>query len=164
MPLLVILIALFIVSGCKVHKLAKSASGSAAPGTSAPTAAATASGKLVDRGAEASHATDHGPAPQSASAKTAIQTWQLSVIQKLKPFMRWPDNAPYWVESATPAVRVVIDRQGKVLKVSVVRSSGYESFDAAARKIFKRAAILPPPPAEMPGDPLTFTMAVTFTQ
>jgi TonB family protein len=125
---------------------------------------ATASGKFVDRGAEASHATDHGPAPQSASAKTAIQTWQLSVIQKLKPFMRWPDNAPYWVESATPAVRVVIDRQGKVLKASVVRSSGYESFDAAARKIFKRAAILPPPPAEMPGDPLTFTMAVTFTQ
>jgi TonB family C-terminal domain len=86
------------------------------------------------------------------------------VIKKLAPFMRWPDNAPYWVKSATPAVRIIIDRQGKVLKASVVRSSGYESFDAAARKIFKRAGILPPPPAEMPGDPLTFTMAVTFTQ
>jgi periplasmic protein TonB len=164
MPFLAILIALFIISGCTAHKLAKPASGSAALGSSTLPGAAPASAKIADRGAETSRVIDHGASPQTASADTAIHTWQLSVIQKLKPFMKWPDNAPYWVDSAAPAVRVTIDRQGKVLKVSVVRSSGYESFDAAARKIFKRAAILPPPPAEMPGDPLTFTMAVTFTQ
>jgi TonB family protein len=134
------------------------------PGTATSTAAVPTSAQIVDRGAETSRAIDHGPAPQSASADTAIQTWQLSVIQKLAPFMKWPDDAPYWVETASPEVRVTIDRQGKVLKAAVVRSSGYESFDAAARKIFKRAAILPPPPAEMPGDPLSFNMAVTFTQ
>ena len=48
------------------------------------------------------------------------------------------------------------------MAAKVVRSSGYESFDKAARKIFKRALTLPPPPPEMPGDPLTFDMAVTF--
>jgi protein TonB len=84
------------------------------------------------------------------------------VLTKLKPYMLWPNDAPYWIDSAAPTVRVTIDRHGKVLKVAVVRSSGYEAFDAAARRIFKRAAILPPPPAEMPGDPLTFNMVVTF--
>ena len=93
-----------------------------------------------------------------------VTLWQLAVIKRLQPYMRWPDDAPYWIDSAAPTVRVTIDRQGHLLKASVVRSSGYDSFDKAARKIFKRALTLPPPPPEMPGDPLTFDMAVTFTQ
>ena len=93
-----------------------------------------------------------------------ITLWQLAVIKRLAPYMRWPDDAPYWIDTAAPQVRITIDRQGHVLRASVVQSSGYESFDKAARKIFKRAVTLPPPPAELPGDPLTFDMAVTFDQ
>jgi periplasmic protein TonB len=91
-----------------------------------------------------------------------VTQWQLAVIKRLQPYMRWPDDAPYWIDSAAPTVRITIDRQGHVLAAKVIRSSGYESFDKAARKIFKRALTLPPPPPEMPGDPLTFDMAVTF--
>jgi periplasmic protein TonB len=163
---LVNLIALFIVSGFTVHNSAKAqpASGTVPPAaTTAPAAATPASAKIVDRGAETSRAIDKAGTSEPKSVDPAIHAWQVSVIEKLKPYMRWPDDAPYWVASAAPQVRVTIDRQGKVLKASVVRNSGYESFDRAARKIFKRAAILPPP-AEMPGDPLTFTMAVTFAQ
>jgi len=61
-------------------------------------------------------------------------------------------------------VQITIDRKGNVLAAKVVGSSGYDSFDKAARKIFKRALTLPAPPPQMPGDPLTFRMAVTFTQ
>jgi periplasmic protein TonB len=163
---LFILIALFIISSCTAHKATKAVPASvAAPATAAPApAAASVSAKIVDRGAETSRAIDGADTPGLDSTDPAIHAWQVSVIEKLKPYMRWPDNAPYWVESAAPTVRVIIDRRGKVLKASVVRSSGYEAFDAAARKIFKRAAILPPPPAEMPRDPLTFTMAVTYRQ
>ena len=162
---LAILIALFIVSGCTVHNSTKAVPASVPLAAATPASAGTpVSVKIVDRGAETSRAIDHGPAPESGSAHPAISAWQVSVIEKLKPYMRWPDDAPYWVVSAAPQVRVTIDRQGKVLKAVVVRSSDYESFDRAARKIFERAAILPPPPAEMPGDPLTFTMAVTFAQ
>jgi protein TonB len=146
----IILIALFIVSGCMVHNAAA--------------AAAPASAKIVDRGAETSRAIDRAGTTESNSADPAIHAWQVSVIEKLKPYMRWPDDAPYWIDTASPEVRVTIDRQGKVLKASVVRSSGYESFDRAARRIFKRAAILPPPPPDLKGDPLTFTMAVKFAQ
>jgi len=82
----------------------------------------------------------------------------------LKPYMRWPDEAPYYVDTASPTVRVTINRQGLVLRATVVRSSGYEAFDRAARKIFKRAGILPPPPPVMTGATVSFDMAVKFEQ
>jgi protein TonB len=63
-----------------------------------------------------------------------------------------------------PVVKVTIDREGHVLGASVVGSSGYESFDKAARKIFKRALTLPAPPPQLVGNPYIFTMAVTFSQ
>jgi periplasmic protein TonB len=105
-------------------------------------------------------------APSTGAMQKAnpVTLWQLAVIKRLAPYMRWPDDAPYWIDTAAPQVRITIDRQGHVLRASVVQSSGYESFDKAARKIFKRALTLPPPPAELPGDPLTFNMAVTFDQ
>jgi protein TonB len=93
-----------------------------------------------------------------------MHIWQISVIARLQPFMKWPDDAPIHVESASPEVQVTIDRQGRVLAARVVKSCGFASFDAAARKIFKRAAILPAPPPQLTGDPLSFTMAVTFRQ
>ena len=105
-------------------------------------------------------------APSTGAMQKAnpVTLWQLAVIKRLAPYMRWPDDAPYWIDTAAPQVRITIDRQGHVLRASVVQSSGYESFDKAARKIFKRALTLPPPPPELPGDPLTFNMAVTFDQ
>jgi protein TonB len=105
-------------------------------------------------------------APGSGAMEKAnpITLWQLAVLKRLQPYMIWPPDAPYWIDTAAPTVRVTIDREGHVTKASVIRTSGYEAFDKAARKIFKRALTLPPPPPEMPGDPLTFNMAVTFTQ
>ena len=92
-----------------------------------------------------------------------VRAWQIAVINRLQPFMKWPDDAPYWIDQAAPVVQITIDRQGNVLAARVVGSSGYDSFDKAARKIFKRALTLPPPPPELQGNPLTFSMAVTFT-
>ena len=92
-----------------------------------------------------------------------VRAWQIAVINRLQPFMKWPEDAPYWIDQAAPTVQITIDRQGNVLGARVVGSSGYDSFDKAARKIFKRATTLPPPPPELQGNPLTFTMAVTFT-
>jgi len=158
MPLLAILIALFMISGCTAPKSAKPV-----PASAPTTSTAVPQAQFIDRGAETSRVLDHGPPPESASTQGAIHSWQVSVLKKLEPYMRWPDDAPSDVKSASPVVRVTINRQGDVLSVKVVKSSGYESFDRAARKLFKRAAILPPPPPEMTGSPLSFNMAVTFT-
>jgi len=139
----VILIGLFITSGCAVHK---------------PTAAAPA--------AETSAAATE--TPTTASAETAdsasIEHWQTLVLKKLEPYLLWPENAPQDVKMASPRVRVKIDRQGHVLSATVIKSSGYDSFDIAARRVFKRVGSLPPPPSDLPGDPVSFNMAVTFKQ
>ena len=155
---LVILIVFFIVAGCTVHNSAKAVPASVPPTTASPAEAGVpAATKIVDRGAEMSRAVEK-------SAQAVIHAWQVSVIAKLTPYMRWPENAPSNIERTSPTVSITIDRQGHVLAAKVVKSSGYEAFDVAARKIFKRAGVLPPPPPELPGNPLTFRMAVTFTQ
>jgi hypothetical protein len=97
------LTALFIIFGCTVPKAAKVA----APATAAP-APESVSAKIVDRGAETSRAIDGAGTPRLNSADPAIHAWQLSVIEKLKPYMRWPDDAPYWIDTAAPVVRVTI--------------------------------------------------------
>jgi protein TonB len=102
--------------------------------------------------------------PAMAAKPDAIGQWQRAVIQRLQPYLLWPKNAPATVTEAAPEVQITIDRAGHILNAKVIRTSGYESFDLAAKKVFKRARILPPPPDEMPGDRLTFTMAVTFAE
>jgi protein TonB len=104
------------------------------------------------------------PAPGAMQKANPVAVWQIAVINRLQPYMKWPEDAPYWIDRAAPVVQITIDRQGNVLGAKVVGSSGYDSFDKAARKIFKRATTLPPPPPELPGNPLSFTMSVTFTQ
>src|SRR3954452_17826684 len=151
MRLLSIVIALFMISGCATQKSAPPQPRAPSPPPRAPVLA-----RMVDRAAATSRVIDHDTAPQPASVDGPVHEWQLTVLKKLQPFMRWPDDAPADVKSAAPLVRVTIDRRGDVLSARVVKSSGYESFDRAARKIFKRAAILPPPPAEMPGAAISF--------
>jgi protein TonB len=104
------------------------------------------------------------PTVGALQKENPVRAWQIAVINRLQPFMHWPDDAPYWIDQAAPVVQITIDRQGNVLGAKVVGSSGYDSFDKAARKIFKRATTLPPPPPELQGNPYSFTMAVTFTQ
>jgi TonB family protein len=134
---------------------------------------AVQSGTADSTSAPSSGAADSPPTqkpPPMAPAVGALQkenpvgAWQIAVIDRLQPFMKWPKDAPYWIDHAAPVVQVVIDRQGNVLGAKVVGSSGYDSFDKAARKIFKRARTLPPPPPELQGNPYSFTMTITFNQ
>src|SRR5262249_47861441 len=141
----VVFLALLAIVGCAAQKPAATTQTSPEPASSAPGTAAPATPPA-------------GPAaaPSPTADQDAIKQWQLAVITHLLPFMGWPNDAPYWVDKASSVVQVTIDRQGHVLNAVLVQSSGYSSFDVAARRIFKRAATLPPPPSQMPGNPLTF--------
>jgi len=137
----VIFIALFIASGCAADK---------------PTNAVPAAKTPISTGPIATSTTAE-PADSAA-----ITQWHMLVLKKLEPFLLWPKDAPQDVKSASPWVRVKIDRQGHVLSATVIKSSGYDSFDKAARQVFKRAATLPPPPSDFPGEPFSFNMVVNF--
>ena len=60
-------------------------------------------------------------------------------------------------------MRVTVARNGQVLDVGVRTSSGWPTIDAAETEAIRKAAPFPPLPADMPGDPVTLVLPVTFT-
>ena len=152
---IVLFLAALLIAGCTTKE----------PPAPAAAAASAPSATSVAVAAKASSTTTNESGIKPADPHSdAVRNWQMSVIGRLQPFMKWPEDAPNDVKMASPMVQVTIDRQGRVLTAHVVKSCGYASFDGAASRIFKRAATLPAPPPELPGDPLSFTMAVTFRQ
>jgi len=59
-------------------------------------------------------------------------------------------------------ITFVLDRTGHVLSASIARSSGDASFDAAALAMMRRADPVPPPPALVADEGLSFTLPVNF--
>jgi len=149
-----LVLAVLLIAGCTAKEPSAPAASASTPSTASVAVAAKAS----------STATNQSGTKPAGTHSDAVETWQTSVIARLEPFMKWPSDAPIHVHSASPLVQVTIDRQGRVLNARVVKSCGFSSFDIAGRRIFKRAGTLPAPPPELTGDPLSFTMAVTFTQ
>lgn len=104
-------------------------------------------------------------ASQSVAGATspAMATWQAAILGRLDRFKRYSRDAQRRRLSGTVQVQFQVDRQGRVLAVDVVRSSGHEALDAEAVATVQRASPLPPPPPEFPGDPLTVTTPVDFS-
>jgi TonB family protein len=114
---------------------------------------------------------DGAPPPPSSAPLVAggsqtncspIRKWQQAVLARIQPFMHWPPSASGAIRDGEPQLAITIDRQGKVLGTKIIKTSGYDVFDRDAVSIFQRAGTLPPPPAELPGDPLTFEMTITY--
>jgi len=55
-----------------------------------------------------------------------------------------------------------IDRHGNVVSSRIVKSSGSAVLDAEALDLLKRAAPLPPPPAEIANSELSFVVPIRF--
>jgi protein TonB len=55
-----------------------------------------------------------------------------------------------------------IDRHGNVVSSRIVKSSGSTVLDAEALDLLKRAAPLPPPPAEIADSELSFVVPIRF--
>jgi protein TonB len=55
----------------------------------------------------------------------------------------------------------VVARDGRLLDVAVVRSSGVPEIDGAAVAILRQASPYAPLPAEIPGASATFTLPLT---
>ena len=59
--------------------------------------------------------------------------------------------------------RFVIDREGRLLEQRVVKSSGYRLLDEEAAAIVRRAAPMPPIPAELGHHRLVITAPISFS-
>lgn len=87
-------------------------------------------------------------------------TWAKRLIAHFDKFKRYPPG--HTTQSAEVVVGFVLDRVGDVLSMRIVKGSADPSFDAAALAMVQRANPVPPPPALVADQGLTFTLPVIF--
>lgn len=97
-----------------------------------------------------------GVAPQ------AMVTWQAQVLGHLERFKRYPRAAQRRRQEGVVQVQYAVDRQGQVLRVALLRSSGRDTLDAEAVAAVQRASPLPAPPPEIDGEVVEVTTPVEF--
>lgn len=100
-----------------------------------------------------------GPSPP-ASVSSATASWEQSLVARLAKVQRYPAQAR-GVQGAVN-LAFTIDRHGGVVSGWIVKSSGSTVLDAEALELIKRAAPLPPPPADIADSDLSFVVPIRF--
>lgn len=102
------------------------------------------------------------PLPPAPQVSTGQPTWEGLVLGALNQVKRYPVYAQSRRQQGVPWIRVVIDREGRVLSVRLERSSGFRSLDDEAVKLPGRAQPLPKPPTEVQGTTIEIVVPVEF--
>lgn len=98
----------------------------------------------------------------AGSSNAAFADWQAQLLGHLERFKRYPRAAQRRRYQGVVQVGYTVDRQGNVLAVQLDRGSGHAPLDEEALAAVHRASPLPPPPADVPGDPVDVTTPVQF--
>jgi protein TonB len=123
-----------------------------APTTSAPQAAPVQTATIAAAPAQV----------RSAQQSNAIPNWTSQIVALLERNKRYPLTAHARGEHGVAQVFFTLDRSGRVVDSRVMRSSGAALLDAEALALLQRAQPFPPPPAEMPGAQVNFTVPIRF--
>lgn len=102
------------------------------------------------------------PAPQQLPATKGAVTWQGSLLARLERAKRYPFLARSRRQQGVVLLHFTMDRNGTVLTAEIKKSSGYDLLDQEALAMIGRAQPLPPPPAEVAGDPVDLVVPVEF--
>ncbi len=109
---------------------------------------------------------DAARAPQagapSNTPSNAEQGWEARVIAALERKKRYPDAAQSAGQQDVIVVRIVLDRQGRVLSSEIRQSQGYALLDGEVAALVRRASPLPKPPDEVAGDRISLLVPVEF--
>jgi len=93
---------------------------------------------------------------------SAAVTWQGLLLGHLEQYRRYPRQAERLRQQGVAYVRFSVDRQGNASNIRLGQSSGHPLLDEEALATVRRASPLPPPPAEITGDPVEVMVPVTF--
>jgi periplasmic protein TonB len=101
------------------------------------------------------------PAQGVGEARQRLRTsWQKELVAHLDRHKRYPPDRIQ--REAAIVVAFAIDRNGHLLSASVAKSSGDAAFDAAALAMLTRSDPMPPPPAALADEGLSFKLPVIF--
>ena len=110
------------------------------------------------------------PAPKSTAPEVGVSprverakaTWHQAIAAHLNRFKRFPAEAQSQAAKGDVVVQFSIERSGRVLSASVVKTSGSQSLDTEAIAMLQRAAPLPIPSSDILGESFTMTVPVVF--
>jgi periplasmic protein TonB len=94
------------------------------------------------------------------STQRVRAAWQKELIAHFNQHKRYPANGS--LDSAEILVNFVLDEDGRVLSLAIVRGSGDASFDEAALTMIRRSDPVPKPPPLVVQQGLSFTLPVIF--
>jgi protein TonB len=109
------------------------------------------------------------PPPPEVSAPVAARTpppsvvrWQSQLAAHIEHFKRYPQAARAHGDAGTATVAFTIDRDGHLLRSSIVQSSGSAALDQETLTMLVRAQPMPHPPDLLTDGELTFVIPVRF--
>ena len=100
------------------------------------------------------------PAPQPPPSPAARDAWQQALSAWLGQHKIYPETARRRGIEGEVTVRFTIDRAGRVLSVTILRSSGATELDAAAEATLRDAIV--PAPATMADDSTSVTVTLRY--
>lgn len=98
----------------------------------------------------------------SAEASAAKAEWKEIVQGHLKRYVKYPWNARRRKQEGTVNIKLVINRQGEVVEVSLNETSGYKLLDGGVIRKVENIRVFPKPPEEIVGDLLLFDLPLSF--
>lgn len=123
----------------------------AAPARAAPRSDATAQQrKGVRDGLDAD-----APAGNSRAYAARVRSWLLA-------HQVYPRYAKMRRLEGSVGVRFVLDRSGRLIEGALTGTSGQATLDAESAAMLRRASPYPAAPAEVPGERITFSVAIDF--
>ncbi|NRA82263.1 MAG: energy transducer TonB [Gammaproteobacteria bacterium] len=99
----------------------------------------------------------------SVDVKKGRLDWQQILHAHLERAKRYPRVARRMRKQGMPIITFTVNRNGKVLGASLVKSSGIDSLDQEALALTYRAQPLPRPPISVTGEKLTLTLPINFS-
>jgi|GEM_PF-1934267 len=133
----------------------------AAPGTIEAPVAATA--EAAPPAAASSQVLAAAPAAPPVPRPPAASPYGPILLAWLQRYMEYPRHARLKRQEGEVRLRLVLDRSGRLLDVTLAKTSGHEILDEAALSMARRAAPYPPPLDFTPGqDSAGFVVPVLY--
>ena len=99
-------------------------------------------------------------APQQKDRpKVKLSAWQIEVVRLIAAKRRYPFMSALLSEWGTVVVAFRVDRQGRIARIGITRSSGSNTLDNAALELVRQAQPFPPPPL---GEKLDLSIPITY--